>query len=92
MKRTRTDSSDEHSKSDKHFASAFWDLESEVNDLDRMSEIADSLVMEWMETSGSSPLRQAELAVCAVQQLHRLLNEFKTKYYRAFKGDKVVQS
>jgi hypothetical protein len=90
MKRARTDSSDEPSKNDKHFASAFWDLESEVCDLDRMSEIADLLVMEWMESSGSPPLRQAELAVCAVQQLHRLLNEFKTKYYRAFEGDNEV--
>jgi hypothetical protein len=90
MKRARTDSADEHSKSDKHFASAFWDLESEVNDLDRMSEIADCLTMEWLETTGSSPPRKAELAVCAVQQLHRLLNEFKTKYYRAFEGDNEV--
>jgi hypothetical protein len=90
MKRARTDSSDEHSKSDKHFGSAFRDLESEVCDLDRMGEIADCLVMEWLETTGSSPPRQAELAVCAVQQLHRLLNEFKTQYYRAFEGDNEV--
>ena len=92
MKRITRDSSDEHSKNDKHFSSAFRDLESEVCDLDRMSEIADLLVMEWMETAGSSPPRQAELAVCAVQQLHRLLQEFKTQYYRTFEGDKVVQS
>jgi hypothetical protein len=84
MKRAPTDSSDEHSKSDKRFASAFGDLEGEVCDLDRMGEIADLLVMDWLETTGSSPPRQAELAVCAVQQLHRLLSEFKTKYYRAF--------
>jgi hypothetical protein len=90
MKRTTRDSSDEHSKNDKHFSSAFRDLESEVCDLDRMSEIADCLTMEWLETTGSSPPRQAELAVCAVQQLHRLLNEFKTKYYRAFNGDNEV--
>ena len=92
MKGARTDSSDEHSKSDKHFASAFRDLESEVCDLDRLSEIADLLVMEWMETSGSPPPRQAELAVCAVQQLYRLLQQFKTKYYGTFEGDKAVQS
>jgi hypothetical protein len=85
-------SSDEPSKSDKHFASCFRDLEDQVHDLDRMGEIADHLVMDWIEQSGSSPLRQAELAVCAVQQLHRLLNEFKTKYYRAWETDKAVQS
>jgi hypothetical protein len=84
MKRAQTGTSDNPSKSDKRFASAFGDLESEVCDLDRMGEIADLLVMDWLETTGSSPPRQAELAVCAVQQLHRLLNEFKTKYYRAF--------
>jgi hypothetical protein len=91
MKRAQTGSSDEHSKTER-FASAFGDLESEVCDLDRMGEIADFLVMEWIETTGSSPPREAELAVCAVQQLHRLLTEFKTKYYRAFEGDKAVQS
>jgi hypothetical protein len=83
---------DEPSKSDRHFASCFKDLEDEIPDLDRMAEIADHLVMDWIEQTGSSPLRQAELAVCAVQQLHRLLNEFKTKYYHAWETDKAVQS
>jgi hypothetical protein len=40
--------------------------------------------MDWIEQAGPQPLRQAELAVCAVQQLHRLLSEFKTKYCRAW--------
>jgi hypothetical protein len=83
--------SDEPLKSDRHFASCFRDLEDEVHDLDRMGDIADRLVMDWIEEAGSPPLRQAELAVCAVQQLHRLVNEFKTKYYRAWKTDKAVQ-
>jgi hypothetical protein len=76
--------SDEPSKSDRHFASCFKDLEDEVHDLDRMAEIAGHLVMDWIEQAGPQPLRQAELAVCAVQQLHRLLSEFKTKYCRAW--------
>jgi hypothetical protein len=81
-------SSNEPSKRDSHFASCFKDLEDEVHDLDRMAEIADHLVMDWIEQTGSSPLRQAELATCAVQQLHRLLKEFKTKYCRAW-GDEA---
>jgi hypothetical protein len=76
--------SDEPSKRDRHFASCFMDLEDEVHDLDRMGEIAVGLVMDWIEQSGSAPLRQAELSVCAVQQLHKLLIEFKTKYCRAW--------
>jgi hypothetical protein len=76
--------SDEPSNRDRHFASRFRDLEDEVHDLDRMADIADRLVMDWIEEAGSPPLRQAELAACAVQQLHRLLIEFKTKYYRAW--------
>jgi len=83
----RTDSSDQPSKSDTHFASSFMDLESEVHDLDRIADIADRLVMDWIEEAGSPPLRQAELATCAVQQLHRLVNEFKTKYYRAWEEE-----
>jgi hypothetical protein len=92
MKRPRPDSSDDHSKSDKHFGSAFWDMESEVCDLDRMGEIAERLIMEWLETTGSSPPRQAELAVCAVQQLQKQLKQFKTTYYRAWEAGKAVQS
>jgi hypothetical protein len=84
--------SDEPSKRDRHFASCFMDLEDEVHDLDRMGEIAVGLVMDWVEQSGSAPIRQAELSVCAVQQLHKLLNEFKTKYCRAWETDKAVQS
>ena len=64
----------------------FRDLESEVCDLERMGEIADRLVSEWMGGESSSPPREAELAVCAVQQLRKLLTEFKTQYYRAWKG------
>lgn len=76
---------DKPSKTVKHFVSAFMNLENEICDLDRMGEIAEILMMEWFETTGSSPPRQAELAVCAVQQLHKLLSEFKTKYYSAWK-------
>jgi hypothetical protein len=88
----RTDSSDEPSKSDEHFASAFYRLEGDVCDLERMSEVAESLVAEWMKTQGSSPPREAELAVVAVQQLRRLLDEFKINYYSAWQSDKAVQS
>jgi hypothetical protein len=65
---------------------AFRDLESEVCDLDRMGEIAERLVAEWMGGESSSPPREAELAVCAVQQLRKFLTEFKTQYYRAWEG------
>jgi hypothetical protein len=77
-------------RGEERFASAFMNLEGEVHDLDRMGEIADCLVMEWLEISGSLPPRQAELAVCAVQQLRKLLNEFKTKYCSAWESDKAV--
>jgi hypothetical protein len=72
-------------------ADAFRSMESEFCDLDRISEIADRLTAEWIEISGKAP-REAELAVCAVQQLHRALKEFKAKYYRAYTGDKALQS
>ena len=65
---------------------AFRDLESEVCDLDGMGEIAERLVAEWMGGESSSPPREAELAVCAVQQLRKFLTEFKTQYYRAWEG------
>jgi hypothetical protein len=85
--------SDQPTIHDGRFLSSFMDLEIEVHDLDRMGEIADCLVMGWIEQSGSEPLCQAELAVCAVQQLRKLLAEFKTKYCRAWKNDTTaVQS
>jgi len=88
----RTDSPDERAKSEKRFTSAFMNLEGEVCDLDRMGEIAEHLVLEWLEISGYSAPRKAELATCAVQQLARLLKEFKTKYFDAFEGAKAMQS
>jgi hypothetical protein len=62
----------------------FRDLEAEVCDIERMGEIADRLVAEWLNVESSS--REAELAVCAVQQLDRALKQFKTQYNRAWKG------
>jgi hypothetical protein len=64
----------------------FRDLEAEVCDLDRMGEIAERFVAEWMEIEDSSPPREAELAFYAAQELRKRLTEFKTQYYRAWKG------
>jgi hypothetical protein len=64
----------------------FRDLDAEVCDLDRMGEIAERFVGEWMGLESSSPPREAELAFYAVQELRKRLTEFKTRYYRAWEG------
>ena len=79
-------------KFEESLATAYRGLESEVCDLDRMSEIADRLTAEWVECSGTAVPREAELAVCAVQQLRRALKEFKAEYYRPYTCDKALQS
>jgi hypothetical protein len=62
----------------------FRDLEPEVCDLDRMGEIAERLVIEWMGLESSEPPREAELASYAVQELRKRVTEFKTRYYGAW--------
>jgi hypothetical protein len=65
---------------------AFRGLESEVCDLDRMGEIAQHLVIEWMGLESSEPPREAELAFYGVQELRKRVTELKTQYYRACEG------
>jgi hypothetical protein len=65
---------------------AFRRLEAEVCDLDRMGEIAEHLVIEWMGLESSEPPREAELAFYAVQELRKRVTEFKTHYFGAWKG------
>jgi hypothetical protein len=67
-------------------AQAFRDMEGQICDLDRMSEIADRLTGGWLEESGASPPREAELAVCAVEQVSKAMKEFRENYYRAYEG------
>jgi hypothetical protein len=62
----------------------FRGLEADVYDLDRMGEIAERLVIEWMEFESSEPRREAELAFYAVQELRKRVTEFKTHYGRAW--------
>jgi hypothetical protein len=69
------------------FRHVFLDLEAEVCDLDRMAEIAEQFVMEWMGLESSEPPREAELACYAVQELRKRVKELKTQYYRAWEGE-----
>jgi hypothetical protein len=64
----------------------FRDLENEVCDLERMGEIADRLVAHWLNVASNPLPREAELAVCSVQQVDRALKQFKTQYYSAWEG------
>jgi hypothetical protein len=49
-----------------------------------MGEIAERFVNEWMQRENSSPPREAELAVYAVQELRKRLTEFMARYYGAW--------
>jgi hypothetical protein len=51
-----------------------------------MGEIAVHFVGEWMQCESSSAPRAAERGFYAVQELRKRLTEFKTQYYRAWKG------
>jgi hypothetical protein len=62
----------------------FRDLDAEVCDLDRMGEIAEHFVVEWMGLESSEPPREAELAFYAVQELRKRVSEFKTHYFGAW--------
>lgn len=64
--------------------SAFFDLEDQVHDLDRLSEIAETLVCEWVDATGSELPRASELATCMVQVLRDKARLFKEGYLRAF--------
>jgi hypothetical protein len=64
----------------------FRNLEAEVDDLDRMGEIAVHFVGEWMQCESSSAPRAAELGFYAVQELRKRLTEFKTQYFALGRG------
>jgi hypothetical protein len=73
------------SEIDKLHSEAFRDLEGEVCDLERMGDIARSLIMECAAREDS--FRQLELAVFAVWQLAKMTREFKEGYFKRYHGE-----
>jgi hypothetical protein len=71
-------------------AEAFRDLEGDVCDLERMSDIAQGLIMEC--AAREDHLRQLELATFAVWQLAKMTREFKESYYKRYHGELVGAS
>jgi hypothetical protein len=74
---------------DLRHAKAFCDLEGRVCDLERMGDIARSLIMECAAREDS--LRQLELAVFAVWQLAKMTREFKADYFAAYHGERDIE-
>jgi hypothetical protein len=66
------------------FRSAFFDLEDKICDLDRLSEVAETLVSRWLDDTGPELPRSGELATCMVQVL-RDKCRLKVTYYAAFR-------
>lgn len=66
------------------FRSAFFDLEDKVCDLDRLTEVAETLVAKWLDDTGPELPRSGELATCMVQVLRDKMQAFKVTYYAAF--------
>jgi hypothetical protein len=64
---------------DKLHAQAFRDLEDKIQDIDRMGEIAEGLVADWVDDVNNERCR--ELASFAVQHLADMLRELKAVYY-----------
>jgi hypothetical protein len=62
----------------------FRDLEHEVCNLERMGGIVHGLVAEWLNVAGNPLPREGELMVFAVEQIDKLLMEFKAHYYGAW--------
>jgi hypothetical protein len=69
---------------------AYRGLESQVHDLNRLSEIADRLVAQWLDVISSNLPREGELAVCAVSLVADQMKQFRTVCLRAWNDAKEV--
>jgi hypothetical protein len=69
---------------DAFHAQAFSELESEINDLDRMGEIANDLIMR-VSTKPESH-HDLRLATFASHHLMKMLKKFRADYYVRFAG------
>jgi hypothetical protein len=69
---------------DKLHAAAFRDLEDKIQDINRMGEIAEGLVADWVDDVNNE--RCLELASFAVQHLADMLRELKAIYYAVWDG------
>jgi hypothetical protein len=67
---------------DKRHAEAFFDLEAEVCDLERMGQIAQDLIVQCDVGD-----RALELAFFAAMQLAKMLRDFKDQYYKRLDGE-----
>jgi hypothetical protein len=71
---------------DKLHSTAFRDMEGEVCDLERMSEIAQQMIMQCTAREGEG-LRELELAHFAILELAKMLREFRANYYKRWHGE-----
>ena len=74
---------------DQHLATAYRRMEDQVCDLERMGEIAETQVMEWV--GDKDDVRALELANFAAQHLADMLRQFKTKYQESFQANRNAE-
>jgi hypothetical protein len=72
--------------------SAFFNLEDEVHDLDRMAELADDLVRAYVDSELIEPHRerQGELALCMLAILRDKTRDFRAKYLASFPSNRTA--
>jgi hypothetical protein len=63
----------------------FCDLEGDVCDLERMSQIAQDLIVQCVAREDG--YRELELSSFAVMELAKMLRNFKGRYYKRWHGE-----